>query len=305
MLRSHGGKFAIMKSLPRHILEKLIAETAEPMLLARIDSADWPVVLSNPAFGMIAGEDDPLGKPLADLIEGLVGRELALEVSETIRSRAESTVPVELRGREYLLLLTPMLNGKDDSHQFYAIFWRPSSGPEAAVGDREAHQALLKAKRHIRDLSRDDPVTGLLNTAAFHEVLAHDWAVAAREKTTLALVAFSLQDFDAYLQVFGRHATDSCLRRVAQAIRRCLHRASDVAAFVNTEGGDKLVVLSHASEESNVREFAHRIEHAVRELGLHHPRSSSSKYVTVSFEVAITTGGKGSANAGDFLQQVM
>jgi diguanylate cyclase (GGDEF)-like protein len=294
-----------MKSLPRHILEKLIAGTAEPLLLARIDSADWPVMLSNPAFDSIAGDDKSVGKPLADLIEGLVGRDLAVDVSETIRSGQESTLPVELRGREHLLLLTPLSDGKDDTDRFYAIFWRTISGIETSVGDREAHQALLKAKRRIRDITRDDPVTGLLNTAAFHEVLAHDWAVAAREKTTLALVAFSLQDFDAYLKVFGRHATDSCLRRVAQAIRRCLHRASDIAAFVNGDGGDKLVVLSHASEESNVREFAQRIEHAVRELGLHHPRSKSSKYVTVSFEVAITKGGKGSANAGKFLQKVM
>ena len=34
----------------------------------------------------------------------------------------------------------------------------------------------------LRDLVRDDPVTGLMNTTAFREVLEHDWAVAAREE---------------------------------------------------------------------------------------------------------------------------
>jgi diguanylate cyclase (GGDEF)-like protein len=292
-----------MKSLSAKVLQKLIAGTAEPLLVARIDSADWPVVLSNSAFDTVAGDDQHVGQPLADVLEGMLGRDLAVEVSETVRSRQESTLPVEFKSKEYLLSLTPLSDEKDDSEQFYAVYWRTTSGHEAAVGDREAHQALLKAKRHIRDLSRDDPVTGLLNTTAFHEVLAHDWAVASREKTTLALVAFSFENFDEYLHVFGRHATDSCLRRVAQAIRRCLRRASDVAAFIDES--DKLVVLSHASDEANVREFADRIEYAVRELKLHHPRSSSSKYVTVSSDIAMMQAGEGGTDAVAFLSRVI
>ena len=81
------------------------------------------------------------------------------------------------------------------------------------MADTEMQQALLKAKRRIRDLTRDDPVTGLLNARTFREVLAHDWAVAAREKASLALVAFTLDDFDAYVEVFGRHAASAGLRR--------------------------------------------------------------------------------------------
>lgn len=294
-----------MKPLHREVLQKLISGSAEPLLLARIDSPDWPVVLSNAAFSAIAGTAQPTGQPLADVVEKLAGRELALEVSETIRSRQESSIPVELKGREYLLSLTPVSRKSDDSRQFYAVYWRIANGHEPSVDEREAHQALLKAKRRIRDLSRDDPVTGLLNTVAFHEVLTHDWAVASREKTTLALVAFALENFDQYLHVFGRHATDSCLRRVAQAIRRCLRRASDVAALVKGEGGDRLVVLSHASDEEKVREFAEKISLAVRELRLHHPRSNSSKYVTVSFNIIVLQAGEGRVDVDEFLQSVL
>lgn len=294
--------------LRRDMLEKLVAGSAEPLLVARIDSPDWPVVLSNGAFTAISGDSRSLGQPLADVVEALAGRDLALEVSETIRAGQESSIPVELRGKEYLLSLMPLMDktsGKDDAGQFYAVYWRIASGHGASLGDQEARQALLKAKRRIRDLSRDDPVTGLLNTVAFKAVLAHDFSVAMREKTTLALVAFSLDNFDDYLHVFGRHAADSCLRRAAQAIRRCLRRASDVAALVKGENGDRLVVLSHASDEAKVREFASRIGVAVRELGLHHPRSRSSKYVTVSFSVAMLQAGEGGADAEEFLQRVL
>ena len=180
----------------------------------------------------------------------------------------------------------------------------PDSTPVSA-GKDDAHTALAKANRRIRDLTRDDPVTGLLNTNAFCEVFEHDWAVASREGSSLALVSFGFDDFDSYLDVFGRHATDSCLRRVAQVIRRCLRRASDVAARISDEHGDHIVVLSHGSDEHSVRAFALNIAAAIRELGLHHPRSRVSKFVTVSFDVAVLQPGEKSRGPGNVLDELL
>ncbi len=264
-----------MKSINRDVLAQVIASSGEPVAVVRADHPEWPVILSNPAFGAIARRD-VVDRPFADVVEEIGDRELALEISESIRSQQETSLPVEVGGREYLLILRPLPLPGDKTTRYYGAFWRVAGG--AAAGD-EMHHALLKAKRRIRDLSRDDAVTGLLNERAFRDVFEHDWAVAAREESSLAVVVFDLDEFDAYYDVFGRHATDSALRRVGQAIRRCLRRASDVAAR-----GDKgrFLVLSHAADEANVSEFAALITQAVRELGLHHPRSSTSRFVTMS-----------------------
>jgi len=291
-----------MTELKPDVLEQLIEGSAEPIFVARIDSPDWPVVLCNPAFSSLSDNLPVVGKPLADVFENLVGRELALEISENVRGGHETTIAVELGSREYLLVLKP-LSSPDADARFYAAYWRGTAGGTLAV-DTEIQQALLKAKRRIRDLSRDDPVTGLLNATTFLEVLNHDWAVAAREKSSLALVSFTLNDFAEYLEVFGRHAADSCMRRVAQAIRRCLRRASDVAARIETSDGDCLVVLSHSSDENAVNDFAAKISAAVRELGLHHPRSRESKFVTVSYKTRVMAAGKDKKSAEDFLSAV-
>ena len=288
-----------MKTVNRNILELVIAATTEPLLVVRIDQPDWPVVLANPAFETIT-DDDVLKKPFADVIEELAGRELALEVSETVRAREETSLPIESNSREYLLALRPLQLPGEEAARFYAAYWRTGTGSVTAEG-AEIHHALLKAKRRIRDLSRDDPVTGLLNRRAFEDVFEHDWAVAAREDGKLSLVTFALEEFDAYLEVFGRHATDSCLRRVGQAIRRCLRRASDVAARPD---GNRFIVLSHASDEAGVRDFAGRICTAVRELGLHHPRSGSSKFVTVSYEVSVADVSQEKRDARVFLSDL-
>jgi diguanylate cyclase (GGDEF)-like protein len=289
-----------MKVVNRKILEQVIAATIEPLIVVRIDQPDWPVVLANPAFESMTG-GDVLKKPFADVIEELTDRELALEVSEIVRSQQEASLPIESDGREYLLSLRPLCMPNEDSAGYYAAFWRSGTGAGTAEG-AEVHHALLKAKRRIRDLSRDDPVTGLLNSRAFADVFEHDWAVAARENGKLSLVTFTLEDFDAYLKVFGRHAADSCLRRVGQAITRCLRRASDVVARPD---GRRFLVLSHATDEDGVRDFAGRISTAVRELGLHHPRSNSSKFVTVSYDVSVADISTEQRQAREFLEDLL
>ncbi len=287
-----------MKTLNRKVLEQVIEASAEPLVIVRVDHPDWPVVWSNHAFESIGGQDTR-DEPFAVVIEQLVGRELALDISEALRTRRETSFPVELGDHEYLLALKPLVTDDETAPRFYAAFWRGGAG---AVAGTEMHHALLKAKCRIRDLSRDDPVTGLLNETAFFDVLDHDWAVAAREKSSLALVVFSLDEFDAYIDVFGRHAGDSCLRRVGQAVRRSLRRASDVVGRLDSS---EIVVLSHASDEAGMREFAARISAAVRELGLHHPRSAASRFVTVSYRVGLSSSARAKQSARQFLDRLI
>jgi diguanylate cyclase (GGDEF)-like protein len=115
-------------------------------------------------------------------------------------------------------------------------------------------------------------------------------------------VTFTLEEFDAYVEVFGRHAADSCLRQVGRAIRRCLRRASDVVARPD---GQRFVVLSHATDEDGTREFARKISSSVRELGLHHPRARSSKFVTVSFDVSVANVSLEQRQAKAFLTELL
>lgn len=285
-----------MTTVYKSILEQVIAATAEPLIVVRIDRPDWPVLLANPAFGRISAAEVSK-RPFADVIEEVAGREVAIEVSEAVRLQQETSFPVEAEGREYLLILKPLSLPGQDAARFFVALWRVGAA-DGTLESAEMHQALLSAKRRVQDLKRDDPVTGLLKRRAFREVFEHDWAVAAREKSQLSLVAFTIDEFDDYVAVFGRHAADTCLRRVGQAIRRFLRRASDVVA---RPGGALFLVLSHASDEAGVNEFAERIAAAVRELGLHHPRSMTSRFVTISFAVTVVEPCKDEQSAAQVL----
>lgn len=294
-----------MPTINRTILEQLVACSGEPILLTRVDQSEWPIVLANPAFEAFADRSELLNVPVADLVESLHGRDAARELSETIRSGQASTIPIDARGRNWLLVLKPIRDDSMGSARYYAACWRDSATMTGGGDASAAHQALLRARRRIRDLSRDDSLTGLLNEAAFREVLAHDWAVAARDKRPLALIAFRIDHFDAYLKVFGRHAADSCLRRVAQTMKRCLRRASDVATRLGEGEDEVLVVLCQADDQQALDRFARSIAGQVRDLGLHHPHSKKERFITVSTQTAISEASGDVDAAQAFLQTVL
>lgn len=284
-----------MSGLSAKLLMEVLDASSEPVLVVRTDHPDWPVRFANAACSRHA-KGVPLDGAFADVVEALFGRDVALDIAEAIRGGDTTRLAVDHGGSDVVVTVQPLAAG---SHS--AVFIRDASASLPIVDEDGLTRELATARRRIRDLKRDDVVTGLLNRQAFTDMLAHDWAVASREQTTLALVHFVMVDFAEYLEVFGRHASDSCLRRTGQAIRRCLRRASDVVARFDDRS---FIVLSHASDEDGVSRFAARIADAVRELGLHHPRSKSDRFVTVEYRSAVTTAGASGQTANDFLRQV-
>ena len=56
-----------MADVDREVLEQVLAGSIEPLVIVRTDQPDWPIVLANPAFFAIGGED-VVGPPFADVI---------------------------------------------------------------------------------------------------------------------------------------------------------------------------------------------------------------------------------------------
>ena len=136
--------------------------------------------------------------------------------------------------------------------------------------------------RSLRD-ERTDAVTGIPGRNALLEVLLRDWSVARREQQRLSVIVFRIDALESYHSLFGRHATEACLRKVAHAIANSLQRAADYCARV---GHDRFAVMIGGAEEERVAAFAERIAQRVRDLAIHHPRSQLARYLTVSWSLS-------------------
>jgi diguanylate cyclase (GGDEF)-like protein len=98
---------------------------------------------------------------------------------------------------------------------------------------------LKVALEHERNLSREDPTTGIANPRAFFERGATEVERARRFRRPVTVLYVDCDDFKAVNDRFGHAAGDEVLREVAQALRGAV-RDIDFAARI---GGDEFVVL--------------------------------------------------------------
>ncbi len=144
---------------------------------------------------------------------------------------------------------------------------------------------------HYRPLPRSAPgalaaavdrSSGLSTPEHLMEVLRRDWSIAQRDGRTLTMMHIDVDGCRDYLEVFGRSATDNVLRQVGRTIASAMRRTSDIVARL---ANDEFLLLGVSMEEGRAREHAEQIAGRIRALAIHHPRSRTGRYLTVSIGV--------------------
>jgi diguanylate cyclase (GGDEF)-like protein len=270
-----------LKKLNRHLLRQALDAVSAPALIIDAQHRDRQVVYANAAFGQAIGlhPNEIIGRPADSLAD------VAFDPAspEPWRPRS-SRGPVELRpaplydqpGKASYWLLTAPGTGA-------ASVMRPvNSATTPSMAGTGVFMATDVWARSLRD-DRTDAATGIPGRNALLEVLMRDWSIARREQQRVSVIVFRIDALESYHHLFGRHATEACLRKVAHSIANSLQRAADYCARV---GHDRFAVLIGGAEEDRVVAFAERIAQRVRNLAIHHPRSQLARYVTVSWSVA-------------------
>ncbi len=273
-----------LKKLNRHLLRQALDAVLAPALIIDAQHRERQVVYANSAAGRALGlhPNELIGRSADSLADSAFDP----ASPEPWRPRASQGGCVELRpeplydqpGKASYWLLTATGSELSVPRRI-----EPSPG---ATGPYMAGTGVFTATdvwaRSLRD-DRTDAATGIPGRNALLEVLLRDWSVARREQTRLSVIVFRIDALESYHRLFGRHATEACLRKVAHALANSLQRAADYCARV---GHDRFAVLIGGAEEEQVAAFAERIAQRVRDLAIHHPRSQLARYVTVSWSMA-------------------
>jgi diguanylate cyclase (GGDEF)-like protein len=112
------------------------------------------------------------------------------------------------------------------------------------------------------ELSRIDPLTGLLNRRAFFEHFQREWAGAERNGLSLSCAMVDLDFFKKVNDSLGHAAGDDLLCRLAAVLKRQC-RASDL---VCRYGGEEFCVLMPQTAEPGAVNWANRTRQAVGQL---------------------------------------
>jgi diguanylate cyclase (GGDEF)-like protein/PAS domain S-box-containing protein len=275
-------------------LHRRIAESS-PVGIAVVDATNptYPVVYVNPAFSALTGysQAELLGRNLRFLQGDDREQDARHRMRESLDRGESSRVLLRNYRKDGSLFWNEMtVVPLKDEHGFITHFtgYHRDAGERLKFDPRAARDSLSGVHQPTAIAIRDDRLTGLFTEAYLEELLKRDWAIAQRESRSMALFAIDIDALDLYNTTFGRAAGDSTIRRVAHCVSGCLRRASDVTARI--EGGSLLAFAPGLDNEHAMR-LANTMAERVRELRIHHPRSTILRYVTVSVGVATLVPG--------------
>ncbi len=278
-----------MATLRKNIIRQALDLSPVATLIVDMKASPSTVQYVNQAFEALSGydADELLGRSWSELVSG----DAAGNDNDPAGCNQQDALlqchPRLGVAEELTLDLLPLYDGPGEPRYWLATEQQRVVGTEQEDLERDALMSVLReARTHLRKLDGRDTATGVLSRRSFEELLQRDWVLARRERRSLALLVFRLDSFNAYSDVFGRHAADACLRKVAHAIAGSLRRAGDLTARC---ADDSFVVLMGEADESQADTLACQIAARVRGLAIHHPRSMHDRYVTVSYGVASVT----------------
>ena len=159
------------------------------------------------------------------------------------------------------------------------VIIRRSALIEKTVLDRTKN--LNDAKKQLEALSRTDSLTNIANRRCFDEYLEAEWKRAIREKSSLSLIMIDIDHFKLFNDRYGHMVGDECLRNVAFALQKSVHRSSDLVARY---GGEEFVIIFPNTKDAFVPAENCRLN--VENLRIPNEESNTSKYVTISIGIA-------------------
>jgi two-component system, cell cycle response regulator len=139
---------------------------------------------------------------------------------------------------------------------------------------KRLHDQVAQQKARFERLSVHDEMTGLYNFRYLNTRLTEEFKRAERYHEPFASVVVDIDQLRAVNEASGRAAGDATIKRVAEAIRRCVREVDVVARY----GGDEFLVVLPSTHFAGSVVVAERIWREVggRSLEIDAPEGRSS-----------------------------
>ena len=269
------------------LLRRLLESSPEGVALIDAQASDQPVIYVNPGFVTLTGYQaaDLLGRNLRLLQGDDREQDGRHRLREAIRLGETCRVLMRNYRRDGTLFWNDLtmlpFKEPDGRVTHFAAYYR-DAGDRLRLDPKLSRDSLSGAHQPTGVAVRDDRLTGLYTLAYLQELLKRDWAIAQRERRSIAVFAIDIDALDIYNATFGKAAGDSAIRRVSHCVSGCLRRSSDVTARI--EGGS-LMAFAPGIDLDRARALADVMAERVRELRIHNPRSGVLRYMSVSVGV--------------------
>jgi len=135
----------------------------------------------------------------------------------------------------------------------------------------------------LKVLAITDELTNLNNRRYFYNYMDIIWKQSRRLHLPLSVLMIDIDYFKNYNDSMGHLEGDKVLVAIAQRMKKQLKRDTD---FIARFGGEEFVCLLPYVEKKDSFNFAKELVQIVEDMKIPHPKSESSKYVTISVGLA-------------------
>ena len=156
----------------------------------------------------------------------------------------------------------------------------------------DSNAQLEESNRELQRLSSLDGLTGIANRRQFDKMLDQEWQRALRNCSDLSLIMIDIDYFKLFNDTYGHQAGDDCLKTVALALDRIVHRPSDVVARY---GGEEFALVLPETDSEGALRVAEKMRDAIARLSVRHEASKVADRISLSIGVA-TLSPRGSDN---------
>lgn len=229
-------------------LQRLAANSFNLMVS---DSSDSGVALQQ-----ITGEDAGLSRTTW---LNLMGNDWIVQLNDTRERQA--------RHRSLMVYLLPLTVMLVAFMIFFYQFRLQRSRRELASANQQVSTALEQARlseEKLKTLSREDPLTGLLNRRAFDETLNLELERAERQNVPLSLMLLDLDHFKQVNDKWGHPVGDQLLKHFANICQKLTRRIDTLARI----GGEEFVILLPGTDLQAAEHYAERLRKTVEQTPL-------------------------------------
>ncbi len=250
------------------------------------------LILSNDWFNRLAGwERAPISASFTEMFPALAGGRTHTAITQALQKGTASHISHKLNRTPFPLLhkigpnagqpldqlieISPIID--DQGERWALVVIRDLS---TAV----QHERVLRAQaEELRKHSFIDGLTDIPNRRRLDQYLTDELMRARRNRNTLALILFDVDQFKAYNDLSGHLNGDTCLRQIAQIATSQLSRPGDLIARY---GGEEFAIVLPDTDLTGGMRVAERVRQAVEGAQLPHPGSIVGPYVTISLGVS-------------------
>lgn len=272
-------------SVEPKVLQALVQASPEPVAICEAQSGDWHVVYVNPALEQLTGYEGSsiVGRNLRFLHGDDSDQDGLTKIRAALKDGVGCRTTVRNFRRDGTMFwnditLAPLRDEQGQLTHFASFHREVGERVRAEAGSVELKDPTMSTQTMMAYL-RDDKLTGLLRRPYFEDLVKRDWGLAQRESRRLSFLVFDLDSYAQYKEVFGKSGADQSFKRIARVVGACFRRASDLCGRFDE---DQVAALTTGLDLTQASKLAEAVLARIRDLAIHHPRSSVSRYVTAS-----------------------